>query len=123
MLASDMPDIRIAIGAWGQLGPDARAIRHEVFVVEQHVSEEEEWDSEDQPSTHAVAYDGSGAPVGTGRLLPNGYIGRMAVRTGMRGSGIGARILETLMEEARSAGHRANPRAWILYGSRVQTHR
>jgi len=94
------------IGGWDQLGPDARAIRDEVFVVEQHVSEQEEWDNEDQLSTHAVAYDASGTPVGTERLLPDGYIGRMAVRNGMRGLGIGGCILETLMKNARNAGHR-----------------
>ena len=77
----------IKIGSLSQLGPHARAVRHEVFVVEQHVSEEEEWDDKGELSVHAVAYDYAGRPVGTGRLLPDAYIGRMAVRAASRGSG------------------------------------
>ena len=56
-----------------------RAVRWTVFVEEQHVPEDEEWDEHDPVSRHIVAAVADGTPIGTGRLLPDGHIGRMAV--------------------------------------------
>jgi predicted GNAT family N-acyltransferase len=81
------------------------AIRHEVFVVEQRVPPEEELDDEDERCIHAVAYDEAGVAVGTGRLLPNAHIGRMAVRAPYRGLGVGSKLLDALVNEARRRRH------------------
>lgn len=94
---------RIILGDWNALKVDAQPVRHEVFVVEQKVPLELEWDEKDVVSVHAVAYT-EGKPVATGRLLPDGHIGRMAVRKAYRGSGIGGRILEALIREAAGRG-------------------
>jgi predicted GNAT family N-acyltransferase len=94
----------IVIGGWGALAGDARAIRHEVFVVEQQVPEELELDAMDAQCIHAVAYDAAGAGVATGRLLPDAHIGRMAVRKTVRGSGVGGALLTKLIEVARQRG-------------------
>jgi predicted GNAT family N-acyltransferase len=94
----------IRIGDWTTLRADAQTIRLEVFVGEQHVPPELEMDDMDAVCLHAVAYDGDGAPVGTGRLLPDGHIGRMAVRKVARGGGIGAALLHALMERAKARG-------------------
>jgi predicted GNAT family N-acyltransferase len=59
----------------------------------------------DAVSLHVVAYRGEQA-IGTARLLPDGHIGRMAVRAGYRGAGVGSRLLRALMEEARMRGDR-----------------
>ena len=98
----DEQRIRVLLGDWSTCQQDALAVRYEVFVCEQHVPPEIEADSEDASSLHAVAYDGQGVPVGTGRLLPDAHIGRMAVRAPYRGRGVGSRILMALVDEART---------------------
>jgi len=80
-------------------------VRIEVFVIEQNVPAELEWDEGDEVSTHAVAYDEQGQPVATGRLLPDGHIGRMAVSQSLRGQGIGKQVLMALLDHARQDGH------------------
>ena len=97
---------RIVIGDWDSVREHAQALRIEVFVVEQGVPVELEWDEADEVSIHAVAYDDEGQPVATGRLLPDGHIGRMAVRKSARGRGIGAEVLRALLAEAKRLEHR-----------------
>jgi predicted GNAT family N-acyltransferase len=94
----------ITLGDWLTQRQDARAVRHEVFIVGQNIPLALEWDEMDDVSLHAVAYDDQGHAVGTGRLLPDGHIGRMAVREASRGAGIGAAILQTLIEAAAQRG-------------------
>lgn len=94
----------IKLGDWTTLSNDAKLVRFEVFVQEQNVPAELEMDSMDAVCLHAVAYDADGKPVGTGRLLPDGHIGRMAVRKPGRGSGIGGALLQALMAQAKQRG-------------------
>ena len=92
--------------AWEKESPALRRIRNAVFVMEQQVPEDEEWDELDVACLHALALDRDGAPIGTGRLAPDGKIGRMAVLKEWRGTGVGAAILESLMNAARARGMR-----------------
>ncbi|TAM90851.1 MAG: GNAT family N-acetyltransferase [Candidimonas sp.] len=94
---------RITVGNWHSARRDATAIRAEVFVREQHVPRELELDARDADSIHALAYDGILA-IGTGRLLPDAHIGRMAVRKPYRRRGVGSLLLEALLAEARRRG-------------------
>lgn len=88
----------------------AWALRRRVFIEEQHVPEAIEMDDNDALATHVLALDGAVA-VGCGRMIAHGdhvKIGRMAVLRERRGTGIGRRVLEYLMELARARGcHRA----------------
>ena len=97
--------LRVSLGDWATQQPEAQAIRYEVFVLEQKVPLEMEWDEMDAQCLHAVAYlkgeDGVEQAVGTGRLLPDGHIGRMAVKQSTRGAGVGAAILQALMQQAQ----------------------
>lgn len=104
MTANAQYDIRF--GDWTTLSADARTIRFEVFVEEQKVPAELEMDHMDAVCVHAVAYDAAGTPIGTGRLLPDGHIGRMAVRKAGRGTGVGSALLQGLMAQARTRGDR-----------------
>jgi predicted GNAT family N-acyltransferase len=90
---------------WDKARAHAAPIRFAVFVDEQGVPREIELDEMDEKSLHAVAFE-DGKPVATGRLLPDGHIGRMAVLKEWRSRGIGGQILAALMDRARMAGHR-----------------
>jgi len=94
----------LRFGDWAAMQADAKPIRMEVFVREQNVPAALEMDDNDAASLHAVAYDAGGRPLGTGRLLPDGHIGRMAVLAGARGTGVGGAILQGLMAKARERG-------------------
>jgi predicted GNAT family N-acyltransferase len=83
-----------------------RAVREPVFVVEQQVPLELEWDELDPLSRHVVARDTAGRPIGTGRLTPERKVGRMAVLPEWRGRGVGAAMLTTLIDLARERGYR-----------------
>ena len=81
-----------------------RAVRTAVFVVEQNIPADLEWDAFDAVSIHALAVDTAGTPIGCGRLLPDGHIGRMAVLPAWRGQGVGAALVGHLIEVARQRG-------------------
>ena len=89
--------------AWHEAETEAAPIRFAVFVEEQSVPAEMELDEHDANCLHVIARD-EGRAVGTGRLLPGGHIGRMAVLKDSRGSGVGAAMLAVLMEAARARG-------------------
>ena len=91
---------------WDEARAHAAPIRFTVFVEEQGVPRDIELDELDARSVHAVAFH-DGTAVGTGRLLPDGHIGRMAVLKAWRGRGAGSRILDKLLAQARARGERA----------------
>jgi predicted GNAT family N-acyltransferase len=95
--------LRIELMDWAAARAEASRIRTAVFVEEQRVPPEIEMDEHDAACVHALAY-AQGRAVGTGRLLPDGHIGRMAVLKHSRSLGVGGAILERLVEEARRSG-------------------
>lgn len=97
---------RIELLPWEKAQPVAGPLRFAIFVGEQNVPPGIELDDLDAGCVHAVAYDVDGKAIGTGRLLPDGHIGRMAVVVDWRRRGIGAEILEALIDEARKRGHK-----------------
>lgn len=100
------PGFRVRLADWAQDVDALRRIRHQVFVVEQQVPADLEWDGIDGDCRHALAEDAAGRPIGCGRLLADGHVGRMAVLANWRGRGVGAALLGLLVEEARRAGQR-----------------
>ncbi len=103
-----MVDVRL--GGWDTLGLHARAIRTAVFIEEQQIPVEMEWDEADAHCLHAVAFNRFGLPLATGRLLPHApgvaRIGRMASIQAVRGSGVGRKVLDALMQAAKLRGDR-----------------
>lgn len=79
-------------------------MRRAVFVAEQGIAEEDEWDDADAYSVHALALAAKRDAVGTGRLEPTGKIGRIAVLTEFRNRGLGGELLEWLVAQARRQG-------------------
>jgi predicted GNAT family N-acyltransferase len=102
---SSEQSVELRCGDWETLAAAARPVRVAVFVHEQGVPLELEWDEMDAASIHCVVFSRDQA-VATGRLLPDGHIGRMAVLSAWRGAGLGGRVLERLVELARERGHR-----------------
>ncbi|GBU15370.1 hypothetical protein AwPolaro_07480 [Polaromonas sp.] len=100
--------LTLKTGDWSTLGPDASALRTAVFVQEQGIAPELEWDKEDHCALHAVLYNALGQVIGTGRLLQlepqRAKIGRMAVHSAVRGSGVGRHVLAALLNAARERG-------------------
>lgn len=101
-----MKSYTVKTGAWSELQTEAAAVRYAVFVTEQQVPLNREMDDQDARSLHVVAY-ANRVPIGTGRLLPNAHIGRMAVLAEYRGRGVGALILQKLIEAAQRRGEKA----------------
>lgn len=99
-----MRDFSILITDWRSDRLRLSQIRRTVFIEEQGVPEELEWDAEDACATHLLAVDGELA-IGCARLLPDGHIGRMAVLQPWRGIGVGRALLKTALEVAQAEGH------------------
>ncbi len=97
--------IRIERVSWEAAGKDLRALRETIFINEQHVPEELEWDGRDSDCAHVLAFDQQNQPIGTGRLLPDGgvgHIGRMAVLSPWRHQGVGTALLSALVSIAQT---------------------
>ncbi|RZU25386.1 GNAT family N-acetyltransferase [Streptomyces sp. BK239] len=94
------------------------ALRKEVFVGEQGVPEDIEYDAHDAGAVHVLAVREDGVPLGTGRLLHGeaaaaktagggpsvGSLGRLAVSREARGLGVGAALVRGIEEAARARG-------------------
>lgn len=102
--------VQLHLGSWHDLQKLASPLRTEVFVDEQKVPAEMEWDEADHTALHCVAVNRMGMALATGRLLVHApgvaRIGRMAVKKTMRGSNLGARVLHALLDAAVARGDR-----------------
>ncbi len=91
---------KLVQGGWQEYKRELSAVRRVVFINEQQVPEELEWDEFDDSCHHVLVTDSANRPVGTGRIKPDGHIGRMAVLQDCRGQGIGSAILAVMLEYA-----------------------
>ncbi|MFJ9623599.1 GNAT family N-acetyltransferase [Streptomyces sp. NPDC101181] len=92
-------------------------VRKNVFVGEQNVPEEIEYDAYDATAVHVIAVAADGTALGTGRLLHGadaagktggdrtvGSLGRLAVTREARGLGVGAALVRAIEDEALALG-------------------
>ncbi|UCB53998.1 MAG: GNAT family N-acetyltransferase [Thiotrichales bacterium] len=96
--------LKVEVVDWHQQQDRLKAIRKSVFIDEQHVPKELEWDGQDAGCTQFLASLNS-TPVATARLTSQGQIGRMAVLGDFRDRGIGSRLLKTVLDQAQREGH------------------
>ncbi|MCD9540931.1 GNAT family N-acetyltransferase [Photobacterium carnosum] len=81
-----------------------RLVREQVFIQEQHIDPEIEFDGLDTQAVHVLVVDGE-QPLGTGRILANGHIGRIAIMQAARGQGLGVKVVRALVEYAKQQGY------------------
>lgn len=94
-------ELNIHPATWSADSVKLAAIRRDVFIEEQHVPADLEWDGEDELAQHWLA-NVDAHSVGTVRLLRDGHIGRMAVQKAWRLRGVGAALLQTVIAAART---------------------
>ena len=102
-----LPDLTIRIAEPGPDREACHAIRRAVFVVEQHVPPEIEFDSLDSAAIHLLALTGNAA-VGCARMVDQGdrvRIGRVAVLPDARRRGIGSALVSRAVDYASSEGY------------------
>jgi predicted GNAT family N-acyltransferase len=98
-----MNSIHVRLADWQKDNAELRRIREAVFIAEQSVPPELEWDAEDADAAHFLAYEGD-YPIGTARLLPDGHIGRMSVLKDWRGLKVGDALMRAVIAEAEKRG-------------------
>ena len=96
---------RVEIRNWEEARPSAAPLRYSVFMEEKYALPGIELDDLDAQCVHALAIDEAGTTIATGRLQPDGAIGRMAVLKDWRRRGVGEAIMQALVEEARRRGY------------------
>jgi predicted GNAT family N-acyltransferase len=89
----------IQILNWQENESALRFVRKAVFILEQQIPEDLEWDEFDSISMHILALNSDAEPIGTARLLPDGHIGRMAILKEWRGKRVGSAIMERILQE------------------------
>ena len=94
------PEFHLLHTDWQTNAAALGAVRRAVFIEEQRVPKALEWDGLDESCHHVLVTDTLHQPVGTGRMKPDGHIGRMAVLKEYRGQGIGSAILMALLDYA-----------------------
>src|SRR5450830_968354 len=97
-----MNKIHVSVADWHKDIAEIRRIREAVFIAEQSVPPELEWDADDADAVHFLAFEGD-FPIGTARLLPSGEIGRVSVLKDWRGLKVGDKLMEAVIGEAENA--------------------
>lgn len=92
----------VSLVCWHDGEPLLKSIREAVFIREQSVPAELEWDGLDESCRHALALSHSGDAIGCGRMLANGHIGRISVLPQWRKRKVGTAIMEALLDYARA---------------------
>ncbi len=102
---TDLPPFTVKQVDWSAASDALRAVRTAVFIEEQGIPQDLEWDDMDARCVHVLARSADDYAIGSGRLLPDGHIGRMAVLKPWRGKGVGAALLRELIAAAMEQGH------------------
>lgn len=98
-----MSNFTITTADWDKQKSVLREIRKTVFIEEQSVPADLEWDEFDTTSTHFLVTDND-QPIATARLKPDGQIGRMAVIKSHRRMGAGSNLLNYIVNYAKASG-------------------
>lgn len=103
MVKAENPAFEVSPASWPGDAQSIAEIRRRVFIQEQGVPEDLEWEARDGDCDWFVARAGE-AIVGIARLTPDAHVGRMAVLPAWRGMGIGSALLQAVLQCARHKG-------------------
>jgi predicted GNAT family N-acyltransferase len=92
----------VSLVCWHDGEPLLKSIREAVFIREQGIAAELEWDGLDEGCRHALALSHQGNAIGCARMFANGHIGRIAVLPQWRKKKVGTAIIEALLDYART---------------------
>ena len=98
-----MSEFTVVVGDWHSLQQHAQHVRELVFILEQDIAPEDEWDDEDAISLHFIVLDHD-QPIATARLLQNNSVGRVAVLKTYRGYGVGKLLMLEIIRQAKLQG-------------------
>ncbi|KPG93091.1 GNAT family acetyltransferase [Pseudomonas sp. RIT-PI-q] len=98
-----MNKIHVRVADWQKDNTEIRRIRETVFIAEQSVPPELEWDADDQGAVHFLALEDD-FPIGTARLLPDGNVGRVSVLKDWRGLKVGDALMQAVILDAEKRG-------------------
>jgi predicted GNAT family N-acyltransferase len=93
-------NFKAILTSWQENRDNIGRIRRQVFIDEQHVPVELEWEGDENIYQYVLVFEDTGQVIGTGRISKDGHIGRMAVTKCWRGKGVGQLILEKLIQYA-----------------------
>lgn len=94
--------LKILLAEWARAEITAKHVRYAVFIEEQNIAEEDEWDDHDENALHLVA-SMDGNPIGTARLTSDGTVGRMAVLNSFRNQGTGSAMMKQIIKTAKKS--------------------
>jgi len=92
----------VSLVSWHDGEPLLRSVREAVFIREQGIPPELEWDGLDEDCRHALVLSSNGEAIGCGRMQADGHIGRIAVLPKWRKQKVGTAIMEALLDYARA---------------------
>ncbi len=99
-----MSAVTVTETTWEKDQVAIKSVRVPVFVEEQEVPYEVDFDDFDAGAVHWLAYDGDFIPIGTARMLEDGHFGRMAVLKWSRKQGVGREIMLAAIDYAAAEG-------------------
>jgi predicted GNAT family N-acyltransferase len=79
-----------------------RSVREAVFIREQGITPEQEWDGLDEGCRHVLVLSHQGVAIGCARMFADGHIGRLAVLPKWRKQKVGTAIIEAMLDYART---------------------
>ena len=96
-------NLKVEIAKWIDDHTQLKNIREKVFIQEQKVTPELEWDGMDEKAIHFLVFNDKAA-IGCARAIvikDHMQLGRMAVLKEYRGQGIGSALIEKAMTTAK----------------------
>ncbi|QUX96698.1 GNAT family N-acetyltransferase [Marinomonas sp. CT5] len=98
--------MKVLTSDWNSSKDQLTFVRKQVFIIEQGIDPQDEWDTLDEDAVHFVSFGTTAVPTGVCRLTDSGQISRLAVLPAYRHQGYGEILLNRAVKVAREMGIR-----------------